>query len=111
MAPIALHPKEATWQNSMPAKKFEKFRVGRKIKRPPVQDSPQDTSRQIPIIRVGALADGFSAFVQFFVNMPPESGMASNLVSHLDPSYASCWNKTSGRIRGSTKTSWNMTIL
>ena len=38
---------------------------------------------------VGASAGGLEAFEQFFRHVPPDSGMAFVLVSHLDPSHAS----------------------
>jgi chemotaxis response regulator CheB len=111
LVPIALHPEDATGQNLMAAKKAAKSRVGRMIRRPPAQNSLQDTSKNLPIVGIGASAGGLRAFEQFFANMPPDSGMAFVLVSHLDPSHASCWNKSCGRIGRSTNTSWNMTFL
>jgi two-component system CheB/CheR fusion protein len=42
-----------------------------------------------PIIGMGASAGGLEAFEQFFSAMPPESGIAFVLVSHLDPGHAS----------------------
>ena len=42
-----------------------------------------------PIIGIGASAGGLEAFELFFQNMPPNSGMAFVLVSHLDPGHAS----------------------
>jgi len=38
---------------------------------------------------MGASAGGLEAFEQFFRSVPPDSGMAFVLVSHLDPSHAS----------------------
>ena len=38
---------------------------------------------------MGASAGGLEAFEQFFRNVPPDSGMAFVLVSHLDPSHVS----------------------
>src|SRR3989338_1246343 len=42
-----------------------------------------------PIVGIGASAGGLEAFEQFFRKVPPDSGMAFVLVSHLDPSHAS----------------------
>jgi two-component system CheB/CheR fusion protein len=42
-----------------------------------------------PIVGVGASAGGLEAFEQLFRLVPPDSGMAFVLVSHLDPSHAS----------------------
>jgi len=42
-----------------------------------------------PIVGLGASAGGLEAFEQFFRHIPPDSGMAFVLVSHLDPSHAS----------------------
>jgi two-component system CheB/CheR fusion protein len=47
----------------------------------------RDTS--FPIVGMGASAGGLEAFEQFFRNVPPDSGMAFVLVSHLDPSHVS----------------------
>jgi len=41
------------------------------------------------IVGIGASAGGLEAFEQFFRKVPPDSGMAFVLVSHLDPSHAS----------------------
>ena len=42
-----------------------------------------------PIVGMGASAGGLEAFEQFFRSVPPDSGMAFVLVSHLDPSHVS----------------------
>jgi two-component system CheB/CheR fusion protein len=42
-----------------------------------------------PIIGMGASAGGLEAFEKFFHNVPPDSGMAFVLVSHLDPTHVS----------------------
>ena len=41
------------------------------------------------IVGMGASAGGLEAFEQFFRSVPPDSGMAFVLVSHLDPSHDS----------------------
>lgn len=46
-------------------------------------------SAGFPIVGLGASAGGLESFEQFFRHIPPESGMAFVLVSHLDPSHAS----------------------
>jgi two-component system CheB/CheR fusion protein len=43
------------------------------------------TSSQHLIIGLGASAGGLEAFKSFFVNMPPDSGMAFVLIQHLAP--------------------------
>ena len=45
--------------------------------------------RGFPIVGMGASAGGLEAFEHFFQHVPPGSGMAFVLVSHLDPSHAS----------------------
>ena len=50
-------------------------------------ESVADT--RFPIVGMGASAGGLEAFEQFFRSVPPDSGMAFVLVSHLDPSHAS----------------------
>jgi len=62
-------------------------------KTPPTPSTPAgNQSRQnggFPIVGLGASAGGLEAFEQFFRHIPPDSGMAFVLVSHLDPSHAS----------------------
>lgn len=40
-------------------------------------------------VSIGASAGGLEAFEHFFAHMPPDSGLAFVLVSHLDPSHVS----------------------
>jgi two-component system CheB/CheR fusion protein len=47
------------------------------------------TTAQFPIVGIGASAGGLEAFEAFFKEMPPNSGIAFVLVSHLDPGHAS----------------------
>ncbi len=47
------------------------------------------TNAPFPIVGIGASAGGLEAFEAFFTAMPPDSGMAFVLVTHLDPSHAS----------------------
>src|SRR4030042_6920922 len=42
-----------------------------------------------PIIGLGASAGGLEALEQFFRHVPPDSGMAFVLVTHLDPGHVS----------------------
>lgn len=44
---------------------------------------------EFPIVGIGASAGGLEAFEQFFINLPPDSGMAFVLVQHLDPTHKS----------------------
>ncbi|MDD4930121.1 MAG: chemotaxis protein CheB [Gallionella sp.] len=53
------------------------------------QNLPADIKHPFPIAGMGASAGGLEAFEQFFQAMPPTSGIAFVLVSHLDPSHAS----------------------
>jgi two-component system CheB/CheR fusion protein len=41
------------------------------------------------VVGVGASAGGLEAFEQFFMNLPPDSGMAFILVQHLAPDHTS----------------------
>jgi two-component system CheB/CheR fusion protein len=43
----------------------------------------------IPVVGIGASAGGLEALESFFDNMPPGSGMAFVVVTHLDPTHAS----------------------
>ena len=58
---------------------------------PEVPDAPLENAAPsaFPIVGLGASAGGLEAFELFFRHMPPVSGMAFVLVSHLDPSHAS----------------------
>ena len=42
-----------------------------------------------PIIALGGSAGGLEAFEKFFANMPPQTGMAFILISHLAPDHIS----------------------
>lgn len=53
----------------------------------PASDTCPETL--FPIVGIGASAGGLEAFDQFFKEMPPDSGMAFVLISHLDPDHAS----------------------
>lgn len=47
------------------------------------------SGKAIPIVGIGASAGGLEAFEAFFTAMPPDSGIAFVLVSHLDPTHVS----------------------
>src|SRR6185436_9562619 len=49
-----------------------------------VYQSEMTSSRHL-IVGLGASAGGLEAFKGFFVNMPPDSGMAFVLIQHLAP--------------------------
>jgi two-component system CheB/CheR fusion protein len=51
--------------------------------------APENTAAAFPIVGIGASAGGLEACEQFFRKVPPDTGMAFVLVSHLDPSHAS----------------------
>ncbi len=53
------------------------------------QPAPELHTTGFPIVGIGASAGGLEAFEQFFRKVPPDSGMAFVLVSHLDPSHTS----------------------
>ena len=52
------------------------------------EDAParQDS---FPIVAIGASAGGLEAFKDFFLGLPPDTGMAFVLIQHLDPSHES----------------------
>jgi two-component system CheB/CheR fusion protein len=62
-------------------------KVVKNLKSPPAEAQPIDTG--FNIVGIGASAGGLEAFEQFFRSTPPDSGMAFELVSHLDPDHAS----------------------
>jgi len=55
------------------------------------QTEPGETAAEqpFPVVGIGASAGGLEAFEEFFRSLPPDSGMAFVLVSHLDPSHES----------------------
>jgi two-component system CheB/CheR fusion protein len=55
----------------------------------PAAESPEAHATGFPVVGIGASAGGLEASEQFFRKVPPDSGMAFVLVSHLDPSHAS----------------------
>jgi two-component system CheB/CheR fusion protein len=55
----------------------------------PETSSEQGVSGDFPIVGIGASAGGLEAFEVFFRNVPPDSGMAFVVISHLDPSHES----------------------
>ena len=64
-------------------------------------ETPDDVGqdyRSFPIIGMGASAGGLEAFEQFFRHIPPDSGMAFVLVSHLDPGHVSMLTEILQRI-------------
>ncbi|MCY2932235.1 MAG: PAS domain-containing protein [Planctomycetota bacterium] len=50
---------------------------------------PKANPGSFPVVGMGASAGGLEVFERFFRLMPPASGMAFVLVSHLDPTHAS----------------------
>ena len=62
----------------------------RKSSRVRTSTSPLESNQNNPlIVGIGASAGGLRAFEQFFSQMSPDSGMAFNLVLHLDPTHVS----------------------
>ncbi len=59
--------------------------------KPARQDIPKSgtAAARFPIVGIGASAGGLEAFESFFKAMPPDSGMAFVLISHLDPTHIS----------------------
>ncbi|MFI5294135.1 MAG: CheR family methyltransferase [Thermodesulfovibrionales bacterium] len=63
---------------------------------PPEKKAAADVREKSPapgkdffVVGIGSSAGGLEALEHFFLNMPPDSGMAFVLVSHLDPSHKS----------------------
>lgn len=55
----------------------------------PVASAAIISGERFPVVGLGASAGGLEAYEQFFSQMPPHSGMAFVLVSHLDPGHVS----------------------
>lgn len=53
----------------------------------PVIPSPYTSASGFPIVAIGASAGGLEALEQFFVHVPPDSGMAFVVIQHLDPDH------------------------
>lgn len=58
------------------------------------EPSPQETpaeekGQELSVVGIGASAGGLDALTEFFSAMPPDSGLAFVVVSHLDPEHAS----------------------
>ncbi|MBI5193618.1 MAG: PAS domain-containing protein [Nitrospirae bacterium] len=54
----------------------------------PAQKKPERTSRKpFYIVAMGGSAGGLEAFEQFFSVMPPDSGLAFVIITHLDPDH------------------------
>lgn len=51
--------------------------------------APDSVDSRFLVVALGASAGGLEAFEEFFHHMPPDSGIAFVLVSHLDPGHAS----------------------
>ena len=49
--------------------------------------APKHGLGAVPIVGIGASAGGLEALEQFFVNVPPDCGMAFVVVQHLDPTH------------------------
>lgn len=78
-------------EKAKPKKKSKPVEPGEKKKSAKLL-APEKIEKRVtgfPIIGMGASAGGLEAFEQFFRHMPPDSGMAFVLVSHLDPSHVS----------------------
>jgi two-component system, chemotaxis family, CheB/CheR fusion protein len=50
---------------------------------------PDGSSPPFPVVGIGASAGGLDAFEQFFVHLPPDTGIAFILVQHLSPPHKS----------------------
>ncbi|HSM97950.1 MAG TPA: chemotaxis protein CheB, partial [Gallionella sp.] len=68
--------------------KKENSRKGH-VTAPAAHETQEASAAGFPIVGLGASAGGLEAFEQFFRSVPPDSGMAFVLVSHLDPDHVS----------------------
>ena len=81
------NPKSHSAPKLKPAPKSKPVPEPRQVKKS--QPTPEVHAIGFPVIGIGASAGGLEAFEQFFRKVPPDSGMAFVLVSHLDPSHTS----------------------
>ena len=47
--------------------------------------SPPTAEPSVPLVGIGASAGGLEALEAFFAHVPPDSGMAFVVVTHMDP--------------------------
>lgn len=97
----AKNDKSAKNANDKPVKEAGRKKVAVPVKEPaPIKETapgkvaakePQDLApeKSFYAVGIGASAGGLEAFEAFFRNMPPDSGMAFILVTHLDPKHKS----------------------
>ncbi|MGZ4916776.1 MAG: chemotaxis protein CheB, partial [Halobacteriota archaeon] len=66
--------------------KLERSDAAKQKRRATRPKREEPSSRQaFPIVGVGASAGGLEAFEQFFLHLPPDTGMAFIVIQHLDP--------------------------
>src|SRR5438128_6366823 len=63
--------------------------VGRRVKNKSKIDAGVSSNDIFPVVGIGCSAGGVEALQFFFQNMPPDSGMAFIVVSHLARDYHS----------------------
>jgi two-component system CheB/CheR fusion protein len=70
---------------------LETGRKKKPVSRLPLEEPApiKQPAKDFPIIGMGASAGGLEAFEKFFMNMPPDSGAAFVLISHLSPDQKS----------------------
>ncbi|MGB5975407.1 MAG: chemotaxis protein CheB, partial [Nodosilinea sp.] len=52
-------------------------------------DPPSSPEARFPVVGIGASAGGLEAFTQLLTHLPADTGMATVLVQHLDPTQGS----------------------
>ena len=55
----------------------------------PVQSATPSSALPFAVVGIGASAGGLEAFTRLLEGLPPDTGMAFVLVSHLSPSHTS----------------------
>jgi two-component system CheB/CheR fusion protein len=70
----------------------------RTVKKTPPGGKKSIGKTGFPVIGIGASAGGLEAFELFFKSLPPDSGMAFILVTHLDPTHESMLTEILQRI-------------
>ncbi len=68
-----------------PAAKSHRARPVSIASKPASKAATAKKASGFPIVGIGASAGGLEAFEQFFINLPPQTGMAFIIVQHLDP--------------------------
>lgn len=82
-----MSPSKKTFRKKSPPKRYKKkIPLAKKIS--PKNETSTETN-QFPIVGIGASAGGLEALMEFFKELPANTGMAFVIIQHLDPTHES----------------------